>query len=249
MTMDLSFLPKDAALLDYIEAMQPQQQQQPFVSYFDFLPNKSVVVKTFSRGEFWVLAMRAIALIRRAAATSGNSSVKGLRMIHYVSGNIVEDLAIRCASVFLGSIPVTINWQADVEEQIHYKITATDSAIIFVDSRTPGVDKLRELYPTKVVIDVEEIHTTAPITAEDLDTYLREAAASQSVPLLDDVRCVIFTSGTTGQPKGVELSYSNYRTNRGTFESFLGFEDPATTFVPIVVNPMHHTNSTSITDW
>jgi long-subunit acyl-CoA synthetase (AMP-forming) len=56
-------------------------------------------------------------------------------------------------------------------------------------------------------------------------------------------------TGTTGHPKGVELSYLNYRTNRDTFESFLGFEDQETTFIPVAVNPMHHTNSTSLSDW
>ena len=247
--MDLSFLPQDAALWDYIAALQPSQPQQPFLTYFDFLPNKSVTVSTHTRGQFWDLAMRAVALIRQVAASNGNSSIKGLRMVHYLSGNIVEDLAIRCASVFLGTIPVTINWQADVEAQIHYKITATDSAIIFVDQRTPDVHKLREMYPTKAVINVDNIHTTEPITAADLEAYLRNAATTKAIPLADDVRCVIFTSGTTGHPKGVELSYANYRTNRGTFESFLGLEDPDMTFVPVVVNPMHHTNSTSITDW
>jgi len=53
-----------------------------------------------------------------------------------------------------------------------------------------------------------------------------------------------------GHPKGVNLSYLNYNTNQKTFESYLGFGDDANTeFIPIVVNPLHHTNSTSITDW
>lgn len=48
---------------------------------------------------------------------------------------------------------------------------------------------------------------------------------------------------------GVELSYRNYATNRSTFESFLELTDPSLVFAPLCVNPLHHTNSTSITDW
>ena len=39
-------------------------------------------------------------------------------------------------------------------------------------------------------------------------------------------RIVIFTSGTTGNPKGVNLPYTCYECNRASFEQFLGFEDP-----------------------
>ena len=264
--LDLSFLPPNAALREYIQAIvpttpsDPSLPAQPFLTYYDFLPDKTVSIKTFSRNEFWILTMKAIALIRRVISTSASEStpMKGLRMIHYVSGNIVEDLAIRCACVFLGTVPVTINWQADIEAQIDYKITSTSSMIIFVDSKTPNIEQLQQKYPDKRVVNVNEIHSTDPITTADLLSFLRRACACATsstsssggdlgVPMMDDIRCIIFTSGTTGHPKGVELSYANYHTNRSTFESFLDLENPAVTFVPIVVNPMHHTNSTSIT--
>ena len=259
--LDWSFLPPNAALREYLQGIVPpaadssHHPEPPFLSYYDFLPNKTVSIKTYSRYEFWILTMKAIALIRRVVSTSISEAtpLKGLRMIHYVSGNIVEDLAIRCACVFLGTVPVTINWQADIEVQIDYKITSTSSVIIFVDSKTPNVEQLQQKYPDKRVVNVDEIHSTDPIPSTDLLSLLRHACTTSSsgsdmgIPLMDDIRCIIFTSGTTGHPKGVELSYANYHTNRTTFESFLDLEDPAVALVPIVVNPMHHTNSTSIT--
>ena len=93
---------------------------------------------------------------------------------------------------------------------------------------------------------------------------------------LDETKMVIFTSGTTGQPKGVESSFKvlqgppsttqrpaaqiyaayvvvwcfqAYDCNTATFESFLQLEDASTPAIFVVINPMHHTNSSAITDW
>lgn len=50
----------------------------------------------------------------------------------------------------------------------------------------------------------------------------------------------LFSTGTTGHPKGVQLSYNNYAVNRQTFEQFLGVR-PDQQLVACVTNPMHHT--------
>ena len=47
----------------------------------------------------------------------------------------------------------------------------------------------------------------------------------------------------------MKSSYLAYDTNRATFESLLQLEDPTISTTFVVVNPMHHTNSTAITDW
>jgi hypothetical protein len=238
MDYDFSFLPDDAALLEYLPGIL-SRSSSTFLSHYDFLPDKSVSTTNFTREEFWTLTMRCITLLQSLGGT------KGTRMIHYVSGNIVEDLVLRTATVFLGVVPVTINWQADIISQIDYKITSTEAKIIVIDSRTPGVPDLRNKYPSMKFLNVNDIKTSPAIEARALELFLR----SSDVARVTDTRCIIFTSGTTGHPKGVELSYLNYRVNRATFESFLGFEDPSVLFVPVAVNPMHHTNSTSITDW
>ena len=240
MELDFSFLPDDAALLDYLPGILPQAgMSSNFLSYYDFPPDRSVTMKSYSRQEFWVLVMRCITLIQSLGG------VRGMKLVHYLSGNIMEDLVLRTASIFIGTIPVTINWQADIMCQINYKIVATEAKIIVVDAQTPNLPELRAQYPLHQFLNVDEIHSSNPIDEKSLESFLR----SSDVVRVTDIRCIIFTSGTTGHPKGVELSYMNYRTNRNTFEYFLGFTDPKTIFVPIVVNPMHHTNSTSITDW
>lgn len=237
---DFSYLPGDAALLDYLPGILPAEEcSATFLSHYDFLPDKSVKISNFTRKEFWDMVMRSITLLKSLGATKGN------RIIHYVSGNIVEDLVLRTASIFLATVPVTINWQADTVSQIDYKITSTEAAIIVVDSNTPNALDLKGKYTNIRFLSVNDVHTAQPIENASLHAFLK----SSDVARAGDTRCIIFTSGTTGHPKGVELSYANYRVNRATFESFLGLEDKMTQFVPVAVNPMHHTNSTSITDW
>jgi hypothetical protein len=49
-------------------------------------------------------------------------------------------LLLRTASIFTGSIPVTINWQADTIDKILFKLNSTGSRIIFVDDNTSKKD-------------------------------------------------------------------------------------------------------------
>lgn len=231
---DLSNLPSGCLCPQWL----PDQQ---FLTYFDQSPDKTAKITTYNRRQFWDLVVKAIAMM-----TVDIGLKKGDRQLHYFSGNTVEDLVLRTACVLTGSIPVTVNWQSDLYDQICYKLEATEAKAVFVDSRTPHLVALQQKYPQVRVINAWNlINQTNPMSSASLSSYLQ----AHPPPIRSDIRCVIFTSGTTGHPKGVQLSYNNYSTNRLTFESFLDLEDPSKTFVPIVVNPMHHTNSTSISDW
>ena len=101
----LPLLPSDSAVIDYLSAfLANENESTPFLTYYDILPNKSLSIKTFSRREFWELIMMAISVL-----TNQNIQAQD-RQIHFFSGNTVEDLAFRTASLFLKSVPVTVNW-------------------------------------------------------------------------------------------------------------------------------------------
>jgi acyl-CoA synthetase (AMP-forming)/AMP-acid ligase II len=241
-----SRVPARCPLRDYLEAFVGHMKD-PFLTHYDFLSggistnsSRSIASETYTRGGFWNLTLKCVSALMRCGVERGHKHV------HYFGGNTVYDLALRLASVILGSIPVTVNWQADNFDLVCYKIEITSAKVVFVDERTPNVEEIQSRFPNVKIVTTENIACTISYGGNFTDISTTNGASYVGY---EDTRCIIFTSGTTGRPKGVELTYSNYHCNRATFESFLGLTDEDVRFIPIVVNPMHHTNSTSITDW
>ena len=207
---------------------------RPFLTHYRFAEDRSVQVETYSRGEFLLLARRAATCLRAQGCGPGD------RVLHALSRNDYRDLAFRLGATMLGTVPVTVNWQADSAETVLYKIAATRPAAILADA---GFDRgilaaCRAGHPELPVLPLESLADQPPLPeAEFLDD-----------PDPEHSRIIIFTSGTTGRPKGVQLPYRSYAANRGTFEKLLGI-GPEDRFATVIVNPLHHTNSTAITDW
>ncbi|GMH98775.1 hypothetical protein TrST_g11138 [Triparma strigata] len=215
-------------------------QSSIFLNYLELNPSSKEYVRTsYSRASFFTLVCRYAAMMK------AQGIVKGSRAVHLFSCNTLHDLALRTASVLLGSVPVTVNWGADTTERILYKISKTGASVIFTDGAS--ADKFEfskiKLSTTAVICNVDEVFEAGNFEPIQESEFVSLEGS--------DVRIIIFTSGTTGDPKGVELSYDNYKCNAKTFTAFLLEEVGGVNKIPIfnVVNPMHHTNSTSMTDW
>ncbi|MEW6665143.1 MAG: class I adenylate-forming enzyme family protein [Thermodesulfobacteriota bacterium] len=221
-----------SALSDYAPAFR--NEQEPFLFFYSLGREGSHSVARFTRGEFWSLARKAASVI------AGNGLGKGSRIAHCFSANHPYDLVFRLAGAMTGAVPVTINWQADTRERILYKIELTGTRLVLTDS---GFDKghlqaVKGRFPDIPVFPVGGLPQENELPE---DHFCADLGPEES-------RMVIFTSGTTGEPKGVELPYRAYRVNRLTFESFLEIR-PHDRFSVLIVNPFHHSNSSAITDW
>ena len=206
----------------------------PFLTYYTFAEDRSVQTEAFTRGQFLYLARQAAGCLNAQGCQPGD------RVLHAMSRNHYADLAFRLGAVMVQTVPVTVNWQADDAERVLHKIAATQPAALLTDR---GFDReilaaCRAEHPNLPVIAIENLPESPAL---DQERFSHDQDPEQT-------RIIIFTSGTTGRPKGVQLPYRSYAANRTTFETLLDIR-PDDRFAVVVVNPLHHTNSTAITDW
>lgn len=208
-----------------------QKKTELFLNYYTFLEDE-VRERTLTRGEFWDLAILA------ATYLSEQGLSKGDRIVHGFSSNNLYDLVFRLAASLLGSVPVTINWQADNNERILYKAKVTNAKLIVCDS--DFANRIDEIKP--------ELSGVSLLEATNIDNYKPTGRWDFAPVKWDDEKMIIFTSGTTGKPKGVSLSHRAYLANKLTFEQYFEMSK-ATQLDLLLANPLHHTNSTALSDW
>ncbi|MCL0077012.1 acyl--CoA ligase [Dehalococcoidia bacterium] len=202
-----------------------------FLNYYSFQEGE-VKRRTLTRGEFWDLACSAAAHLGEQGISRGD------RILHCFSSNSLYDLVFRLAAVFIGYVPVTINWQADDNQRILYKASVTDAKLMLYDDGFAGrVGEMKPGVPAMRFLEAEKVGECP-------------ATSRHAYPPLtyDDERMIIFTSGTTGRPKGVSLSHRSYLANRLTFEQYFGISE-TTQLDLLLVNPLHHANSSALSDW
>ncbi|KAJ8603610.1 hypothetical protein CTAYLR_004840 [Chrysophaeum taylorii] len=196
-----------------------------FVEYLSVNAKKELEATWYSRRE-------VLALARKGAGVLRSHLGAGECCLHFFTDNRFEDLVFRLASVLVGSVPVTVNWQSDDAERVRYKASSTGAKLCLVDKGLPAWS-----LPLKCLDAREALEGSQSPSLEVCETTTTA-----------DTRIIIFTSGTTGMPKGVRLSYGAYDANRETFEDFLMVGE-GVQLDCVVTNPFHHTNTTAITDW
>jgi len=239
------------ALLKYLPAFLDKQEL--FLRFY--LPEISGEGSELSwtRGEFWDMARRAATVLRRFGLGKGDTFVNAF------GNNTPEDMMFRLGATMVGAIPVTLNWQSDSAAQMEYKAAVTECSLMVYDH------SFLELTEKNLCEDavnagnfLEQITSHLPeLPCYDVTNLSEENPMSEDEFLSDlkssDDRIVIFTSGTTGHPKGARLSYGSYENNNSALGEYLLLsEEPEDASTPgplfLLINPLHHANSTAVSD-
>jgi fatty-acyl-CoA synthase len=177
--------------------------------------------------------------VRRAAGALAGLGVRAGDRVAWTGGNHPSALETLYACGQLGAIWVPVNARLTAPEA-EYVLTHSGACVV-VHGRDHGglADALRDRLP-----DVRTWIAAEPPTAGGADSLPYEALLSAAAPeprdepvSLDDPCLIMYTSGTTGQPKGAVLTHGNMTWN--ATNQLLGF-DLGPTERTLALAPLFH---------
>ena len=174
---------------------------------------------------------------RTARALAGYGVEKGDRVAVYMQNN-VETLETYYGAMKLGALPVPVNHRFK-DREVEYVLRDSGADLIVFDAAAAGTvgTLVGGDAPVEGFLYVGD---DRPGYADDF-AAAREAAPADRVEVvpdrLDDA-ALMYTSGTTGDPKGCVLTHDNIVQNSVNTVYSAGFEENEDTF--LVVTPLFH---------
>ncbi|MBX7435376.1 long-chain-fatty-acid--CoA ligase [Mycobacterium sp. Y57] len=159
--------------------------------------------------------------VRRLAGALKERGVKRGDVVSFLDKNHPACVELTLAAASLGAATAIINFRLAADE-LDYVLNDSDAKLLIVGAEfVPLIDKIRD-----DLVNIEHIITVTPEGGDD-DEYEAMLAAATPVDRGEDVEpddvCIImYSSGTTGRPKGVELTQANLIAH--TINAHEGFE-------------------------
>ncbi|HKW27801.1 MAG TPA: AMP-binding protein, partial [Verrucomicrobiae bacterium] len=175
-----------------------------------------------ARVSFGSALVRSVFLARRLRKVWLNQQMVGVLLPPSVPGALVN-----YAALLLGKVPVNLNYTVS-EETLASCIRQCDLKTVV--TAKVFLDRLKLKLPCETVL-LEEA-AAKPRFGEKLiaffvawfmpDRWLQQLLGAEQKTRLDDLATVIFSSGSTGDPKGVMLSHYNVGSNVEQLEQVFG---------------------------
>lgn len=161
--------------------------------------------------------------VRRAAGALRDLGVGRGDVVAFLDKNHPACVEVSLAAASIGAANAVVNWRLAGDE-VDYAVNDARAKVLFVGTELlPLVDKIRDRLTT-----VEAVVEVTP-NGGDADPYeqlLAVAEPLQRDPATepDDVCLVLFSSGTTGRPKGVMLTHANLLAHTRNAHDGWGFD-------------------------
>lgn len=168
-------------------------------------------------------------------------SLKKKSSISFSFSNTPEIIVLNYAIWRAGMTSVPLDTRRDTLERKIYKLRLTNTKILFTrdDNKTKLENKkIKKAIPTIKIIELKNL--------KQLLSLSKKSSITNFPPhKKDSTSLVLFTSGTTAKPKGVELTLTNLFSNA---ESIIDWLKITKQDKFLVVLPLHHINSTTFTN-
>jgi fatty-acyl-CoA synthase len=176
---------------------------------------------------------------RLAAGLAHELGVRRGDRVAVLSYNRPEYLALIFACARIGAICVPLNWRLAPPEQLYILRHADVSALFCDDAFRAGIDGICVDLPTVRMVGFG----FSGGTWRSYESCLTGGGAAVEAGTLDDPALIVYTSGTTGRPKGAVLTQSALQWNA---VNSIALHDLVSTDRVLTFLPMFHVGGLNI---
>lgn len=169
----------------------------------------------------WGETQRQVTRWRAALLASG---VTAGERVGILVPNGLDHVCMDLAALSLGLVPVPMH-AVDNPQSVAYILSDSDAAVLLVDSvaRWQSIAGAGQPLPGLRQVIVQEavsgpVEAPQPARVAQRDAWLDQGVGAAGVvdlpaPMADTLAAIVYTSGTTGKPKGVMLTHGNVVAN------------------------------------
>lgn len=161
---------------------------------------------------------RFVSLVTKLAAVLERSSISPGDRIAVQTEKSVETLALYGASIMVGAVFVPLN-TAYTAAEIDYFLSDAEPSVFVCQKEMASRLEMSQSHPKIKLLTLES----------DGSGSLAELISDETAPceiasrLPSDIAAILYTSGTTGKPKGAMLTHDNLRSNALTLVDYWEF--------------------------
>lgn len=216
-----------------LSAQLAARPEQPFLIFYSDAGERS----EWTYREFIGKVYQTVRLLQSFGIKRGDR-------IATVSHNHAETVIQYFAAWVLGAVVVPINL-GESDDRVEYIVANSETKLAFVrDAYVKRIEPLFKKFPLfKTIVETGTSGGTYAHYATELAKHSTDAPTVEAITLEDEV-LIVYTSGTTGHPKGVVLVQQNLLTDA---QGISEWHKLTAGQKMMCVLPIHHVNGTVVT--